>query len=396
MHDVVAVAAQLRIGVSHLRYDDVYKRVQERLGHPQLLAVTHRAPHDLAQHVAAPFVRRDHAVGDQERHRAQVIGDDAHGDVGRIVERRGVPAPRPRANGVEDRGEQIGVVVRELALDYRGDPLKSHAGVDRRRRQRVELAVPLAIELHEHVVPDFDVAVAAALEADAGAAPRFDLAGHLVAAEVVDLGAAAAGAGLAHLPEVLGEPELGDAVGRYERLPDRVGLLVARDAGVPLEDRREQPFRRQVPHRRQQLPRKRDCVLLEVVAEGEVAEHLEERVMTQRGTDVVEVVVLAADTHARLRGRRPPVGALLLAEEHVLELVHARVGEQQRRIVGGHQRRAGDDGVAVRLEVLQEAAANFSRGHLDIVTKQFNMAELRGRNRRVTMWLHGRPFPRRR
>ena len=58
--------------------------MQERLGAAELLAVAHRAPHDLAQHVAAPLVRRHHAVGDEERRRAHVIGDDAHRDVGRL------------------------------------------------------------------------------------------------------------------------------------------------------------------------------------------------------------------------------------------------------------------------------------------------------------------------
>ena len=35
-----------------------------------------RAPHDLAQDVAAALVRREHAVGDEERHGPRVVGDD--------------------------------------------------------------------------------------------------------------------------------------------------------------------------------------------------------------------------------------------------------------------------------------------------------------------------------
>ena len=106
----------------------------------------------------------------------------------------------------------------------------------------------------------------------------------------------------------------------------------------------------------QQLPGERDRLLLEVVAEGEVAEHLEERVMPQRRPDVVEVVVLAADPHALLRRRRARVGALLAAEERVLELVHPGVGEEQRRVVGRDERRARDDAVPV--------AARSTRGRL--------------------------------
>ena len=57
--------------------------------------------------------------------------------------------------------------------------------------------------------------------------------------------------------------------------------------------------------------------------------------------------MLAADAHAFLAARGARVVALFLAEEHVLELVHPGVGEQQGRVVLRHQRRAGDDAVAL-------------------------------------------------
>ena len=86
--------------------------------------------------------------------------------------------------------------------------------------------------------------------------------------------------------------------------------------------------------------------------------------MPERRPDVVEVVVLAADAHALLRRRGARVRALLLAEEHVLELVHPGVGEEQRRVVVRHERRARHERVAVLFEVLEETAANFARTHL--------------------------------
>jgi len=67
-----------------------------------------------------------------------------------------------------------------------------------------------------------------------------------------------------------------------------------------------------------EVPRVADRLVLEVVAEAEVAEHLEERVVPGRVADVLEVVVLAAGAHAALRARGAGVGALVLAEEHVL------------------------------------------------------------------------------
>ena len=40
---------------------------------------------DPAQHVATVLVRRHHAVGDEERHGAGVVGEQAQGDVGEAV-----------------------------------------------------------------------------------------------------------------------------------------------------------------------------------------------------------------------------------------------------------------------------------------------------------------------
>ena len=53
-----------------------------------------------------------------------------------------------------------------------------------------------------------------------------------------------------------------------------------------------------------EVPGQLDRALLEVVAEREVTEHLEERVMARGVADIVEVVVLAAGAHAFLRGDR--------------------------------------------------------------------------------------------
>jgi len=50
--------------------------------------------------------------------------------------------------------------------------------------------------------------------------------------------------------------------------------------------------RRAAPHVGQERPGEADRIVLEVVAEREVAEHLEERVVPERGADVLEVVVL--------------------------------------------------------------------------------------------------------
>ena len=111
-----------------------------------------------------------------------------------------------------------------------------------------------------------------------------------------------------------------------------------------------------------EVPGEADRVALEVVAEAEVAEHLEERVVARGVADVLEVVVLAAGAHAALRTGGADVVALVLAEEHVLELHHAGVGEQQRRVVAGHERARGHDLVPALVEKLQEQRAQFGAG----------------------------------
>ncbi len=241
-------------------------------------------------------------------------------------------------------------------LQHGGEALEPHAGVDRGLRQRVHRARLVAVELHEHEVPDLDVAVALGV----GRTGRTALdAGPVV---VEDLRARPAGTGVAHLPEVVAlefaraglVADADAALGRHADVlrPELEGLVVG---GV---DRDPELLLRQPVVDGEQLPGEADGVPLEVVAEAAVAEHLEERVVARRVAHVLEVVVLAARAHAALRGHRPVVWALLQAEEHVLELVHAGVGEQQRRVVAGHERARGQRGVALGGEVVDELLAN--------------------------------------
>ena len=98
----------------------------------------------------------------------------------------------------------------------------------------------------------------------------------------------------------------------------RLGLVVG------LVDRDPEPVGVEPEHLGEELPRERDRLGLEVVAEAEVAQHLEEAEVAVRAADVVEVVVLAAGAHALLHRRRPPVRRRLVADEVRLERHHAR------------------------------------------------------------------------
>ena len=75
--------------------------------------------------------------------------------------------------------------------------------------------------------------------------------------------------------------------------------------------------------------------------------------------DIFKVVVLAAGADALLRGGRARVFALLRAQKQIFELVHAGVGEEQRRIVGRHQRGRVHAAVPLRLKKAQKQLADF-------------------------------------
>ena len=210
--------------------------------------------------------------------------------------------------------------------------------------------------MHENKIPDFDKSPAAVLWKLLVLPAGFGRTGAQV---VVNLGTRAARTGLAHLPEVvlLVEPE--DAIFGHagNLLPELLSFVVLAENG------HIQPLLGHAVALGNQLPGKVDGVGLEVVAETEIAHHLEERVVAARVADVFEIVVLAAGANALLGSRGAGIIAFLNAEKNVLELVHAGVGKQQRRIVGGNQGRGMHNAVVPRGKVIEELLANFVTGH---------------------------------
>ena len=138
--------------------------MQERLGQAQVLAVAHRAAHDLAQHVAASFVRRDDAVGDEERRRARVIADDARRRVELVVHVAAVAvaadarrcASRIALN--ESMSYTVGTPCRTLVRRSRPAPVSTDGA-----GSGVSVPSAVAVVLHEHDVPDLHRVVAGSL-----------------------------------------------------------------------------------------------------------------------------------------------------------------------------------------------------------------------------------------
>ena len=223
-----------------------------------------------------------------------MVGDDAerrHGLLLRSVPERG-------SGGIDQVTEQIGLEHALDALQDAGHALQPHAGVDRGTRQRHALLLRHLLELHEDEVPEFEEAVAVLLRAARRSAPD------VLAAVDEDLRARAARTGIAHRPEIVRGRDADDAVVGEARdlLPETERLVVV------VVDGDEQLVLLQPEFLGDQVPGELDRALLEVVAEREIAEHLEEGEMARGVADIVEVVVLAAGAHAFLRGGGALIG----------------------------------------------------------------------------------------
>ena len=214
---------ELGIGASHLGDKVGHQPVEEGGACPQFVTMADGTADDAAQHVPAPFVAGDDAIGDQEGAGSDVIRQNAQRRTGHV----GIAG---FACGRFDQiRQQVNVVVAVHVLQHGRDPLQAHPGIDRGLGQLVHDARLVAVELHEHVVPDLDVAIAILVGRSGRAA------GNMLAVIVEDLGTRTAGAGITHHPEVVGRvacalvvTDAHDALGRHANgfVPDLVGFVI--------------------------------------------------------------------------------------------------------------------------------------------------------------------------
>ena len=197
-------AAELGIGHAHLPLQCGEDPREQGVLRTHHVGMAHGAAQDAAQHVAAPLVARQHAIGEQETASAKMIGHDAMADAELAIRRLagGVGA------GQDQRTQRVGVVIVVHALQDGSEPLEPHAGVDGRARQRVAGAGRLLQELHEDQVPDLDEPVAILVRAAGRAAPD------LVAVVEENLTARPARPGIAHPPEIVGGRDADDTAVR--------------------------------------------------------------------------------------------------------------------------------------------------------------------------------------
>ena len=248
---------------------------------------------------------------------------------------------------VGDVHDSINVKQGVYALAHDGKALKSHAGVDIFLRKLCVVARAVIIKLGEYVVPDLYIAVAVAADGAVGSA-----AAVFLAAVVVYLAARAAGT-RAVLPEVVLLAEAEYALGRYADLvmPDVPRLIVVDiNGGIEPVGVKSHPLLGG-----EKFPAVRDGFMLEVIAEGEIAEHLKIGAVAGGVSYIVDI----AGADALLAGAYAPSGRYLLALEPGLHGGHARVYEQYGFIVPGHQRKAGQAEMILAFKKSEEHLSEF-------------------------------------
>ena len=255
------------------------------------------------------------------------------------------------------------------ALQNRCDSLQAHASVYGGLGQLQHLAIGSTVVLHEHHVPDFDVAITILFRRARRSTS------HIRAVIVEDFGTGAAGTGIAHLPEVvrgvtatlvIADPD--DTVSRNSDflVPDIEGFVIFGVYGYPeFLLGQVQPVLAG-----QKCPGVVDRFALEVVTEAEVAQHFEEGVVTSGVAHVFQVVVLATRADAFLGGGCPGVVTLFTAQEQVLELVHSRIRKQQCGVVRRYQRTTWNNGVALLLEIIEERLSQLCGFHSPLIPFQ--------------------------
>ena len=319
----------------------------------QLVAMSDRTTHDAALHITTPFVGRNYAIGYQECRRTDVVRDHAQR---RMVQIFGLGLTASCSDQVL---EQINLVVAVHVLQDGRQTLQTHASVHAGSGQRLHIPLLVHVELHEHVVPDFDETVTVFIGRSGRAT------GDVFAVVVEDFRAGATRAGVGHHPEVVGLVTAAFVVANANHAlwrqtdflgPDVVCLVIFRI------HRGQQLFLGQLVHLCQQLPCPLEGFTLEVVTKRPVAQHFEEGMVACGVTHILQVIVLATCTQAGLHRCSSVVRAFVGTQEHILELDHARVGEHQCGVVAGHQRTGFHDGVALGCKKFQERLADVRNG----------------------------------
>jgi len=356
--DQLLLCRQLGIGLPHFLHENGDELEHERTSLvEERIGISHGPSQDASDDISRLGISGQLSVGNREGHGAQMVGDDTHGDVYFLLlvgslavgsRRCGetIALARVDLDFADDGLEDVGIVVRVLALQHAHQSLEAHAGVDDVHAERFERAVRLAVELHEHDVPYLDdLRIILVYQRTAGH-QRFLLGRTRV---YMDLRAGSARSRVAHFPEVVVLVAIDDMVFGQVLGPVFGSLVVAWNVllGRAFEYGDIQVFGVEVQHLYEIFPRIVDGLLLEIVAKAPVAEHLKHGVVVGIVAHLLKIVVLTAHAQALLRVGTAPWLGVFGAKDDILPLVHTCICKHQRRVVLDHHRCRRNDDVSL-------------------------------------------------
>ena len=188
------------------------------------------------------------------------------------------------------------------------------------------MSILISIELHEDEIPDLHISAAVAWEYAVQVAElarvRTDV--------IVDFRTRSAWTGFAHLPEVVLLIQTDNAFSRHTRArrPNLCRRIIFAEHCYP------ELIDRKLEFLCKQSPGVVDGFLLEVRAEGEIPQHLEECLVAPCVAHIIQVIVLTTRADALLCACSRLIRPLLASKKYIFELVHAGVHKQKCRVLG--------------------------------------------------------------
>lgn len=303
--------------------------------------MTSGAAEEAAEDVTAALILRDDAIADHHNGAADMIGDNAEGDILDTI----LMILNP--SDVRDMSHNIlyGIDLKEVIdiLHNASEAFEAHPGIDIRVSHRGIMAVAIGIELTKDEIPDLHKPVAIAADM------AIRLTAALIGAAIeIDFRARAAGAG-ADFPEVVIPAEAGHVGGIDADLidPDIPSLVVA------FEDGDIEFFLRDFQDLSQEFPSPSGSLMFEVVTEGEIAEHFEVSAVAGGFADIFDI----RGTDTLLAGSDALIGRGSQAEEEFFHRGHAGVDEEQAGVILRDQRKRGEPGMIFFLKEAEEGFA---------------------------------------
>ena len=341
--DIVAALTQIGVVALIFMNDSLNDLIQEGIIDAKELTMASSPAEQTAQDIAAALIAGQNTICDHKGGCTDVVRDNTQRNVHLYA--LSVGCAGKLCHLVGDVHYSVHIKQGVDILTDNSQTLQTHTGVDILLYKFSVVTVSVVIKLGENVIPDLHVAVAVTTDGTARLA-----AAVFLATVIVNLRAGTAGTG-AMLPEVIFFSKTENTLGRntYFLIPDFKGFIII------FVDGRIETVLIQPNNLCQELPAPGNCLMLEIVAKGEVAKHLKIGAMTGSFADVLNVT----GTNTFLAGTYPMTRRLYLTLKVGLHRCHAGIDQQQRRIILRNQRKAGKAKMPLAFKERQKHLSQF-------------------------------------